>query len=166
MSPQGGRGAWRPPTPGSDPERRLEELGLVLPEARRPVGSYLPAVTEGSLVFVAGQAAYADGRWVTGILGLDMTVDEGREAARLAGLNVLAALKAHLGSLDRVRRVVKVLGMVHASQDFVQHPAVIDGFSDLMVDVFGERGRHARSAVGMSSLPFGAAVEVEAIVAI
>ena len=148
------------------PESRLAALGLALPEPRTPVGSYLPATTVGELVFASGHASFADGRHIAGTLGLDLDVAAGRRAAERAALGILATLKAELGELARVRRIVKVLGLVRSTPEFTQHPAVVDGCSDLLVAVFGESGRHARSAVGVASLPFGAAVEIELIASI
>jgi enamine deaminase RidA (YjgF/YER057c/UK114 family) len=150
----------------TNPERRLAELGIELPPASRPVGTYVPAVQVGNLLFLSGLGPRRpDGTFIAGKLGADLDVDRGREAARLVGLNMLANIRAHLGTLDRVERVVKTLGMVNAAPGFEQHPRVIDGFADLFVEVFGpERGRGARSAVGMASLPMQIAVEVETIV--
>ena len=146
-------------------EARLDELGIELPRASPPVANYVNAVRTGNLIFMSGKSPLKpDGSLITGKLGTDLTVEEGYEAARLTGLNLLAALKRELGSLDRVRQIVKVLGMVNAAPDFEEQPKVINGFSDLMVEVFGDRGRHARSAVGMGSLPDGIAVEIEMIV--
>ena len=147
-------------------DQRLQELGIVLPPASAPVATYVNAVTtSGNLVFLAGKGPQKpDGTYVTGKIGRDLTIEEGYAAARLTGISQLAALKAHLGSLDRVKHIVKVTGMVNATEDFTQHPEVINGFSDLMVEVFGEKGRHARAAVGMISLPRNIAVEVEMIV--
>jgi enamine deaminase RidA (YjgF/YER057c/UK114 family) len=147
------------------PEARLRELGIVLPEVAPPVANYVNAVRTGKLVFLAGKGPrHADGTYITGKVGRDLTVQEGYDAARLVGVNQLAALKAEIGDLSKVKRVVKVLGMVNAGPDFTQHPQVINGFSDLMVAVFGDKGKHARSAVGMISLPLDIAVEVEMIV--
>ena len=148
------------------PERRLAELGLELPPAPKPIGTYVPAVQVGNLLFLSGLGPRrADGSMVQGKVGADLTIEQGREAARLVGLNMLANLRAALGSLDRVERVVKTLGMVNSTPEFDQHPKVIDGFANLFVEVFGpERGRGARSAVGMASLPNRIAVEVETIV--
>ncbi|MBX2817497.1 MAG: RidA family protein [Saprospiraceae bacterium] len=151
-----------------DPEKRLAELGIVLPEASSPVANYVNAVTtEGKVLFLAGKGPkQADGTYITGKVGENLTVEEGYAAARLTAINQLAVLKAELGNLNRVKRVVKVLGMVNCASDFGNQPEVVNGFSDLMVEVFGDRGKHARSAVGMGSLPRGIAVEVEAIVEI
>ncbi len=148
-----------------DPEARLVELGITLPQPPRPVANYVNGVRTGNLIFLAGKGPMrADGSELHGKLGAGVTIEEGYEGARLTAINQLAVLKAMLGDLDRVVRVVKVLGMVNSDPSFVEQPAVINGFSDLMVQVFGERGRHARAAVGMASLPRGQAVEIEMIV--
>lgn len=149
-----------------NPERRLAELGLVLPPVPTPQGNYRPWVLTGDLLYTAGLGPRrADGTFISGKLGADLDIDQGREAARLVGLNLLAVIRAALGSLDRVDQVVKTLGMVNATPDFGAHPKVIDGFADLFAEVFGpERGVGARSAVGMASLPSQIAVEVETIV--
>ncbi|WOJ95327.1 RidA family protein [Congregibacter brevis] len=147
------------------PEERLLELGITLPAAPSPVANYVNGVQTGNLIFLAGKGPKrADGSEVSGKLGKDLSIEEGYEAARLTAINQMAVLKAMLGDLNRVTRVVKVLGMVNSDPDFVEQPAVINGFSDLIVEVFGERGRHARAAVGMASLPRGQAVEIEMIV--
>ncbi len=154
-----------PSDPAYSPEARLAELGIVLPEAPSPVANYVNGVRTGNLIFLAGKGPKrADGTELHGKLGIDLSIEEGYEGARLTAVNQLAVLKSMLGNLDRVVRVVKVLGMVNADPSFEQHPAVINGFSDLIVQVFGERGRHARAAVGMTSLPRGQAVEIEMIV--
>jgi enamine deaminase RidA (YjgF/YER057c/UK114 family) len=148
------------------PESRLEQLGLELPPAFAPAGSYVPVQFSGDLAFVSGQGPMNGPPDVPtrGKVGRDLTVDQAREAARLTGLNVLAVLRSELGSLDRVRRVVKVLGFVNCAAGFNETPAVIDGCSDLLRDVFGDGGLHARSAVGVAELPFDIAVEIEAVV--
>ena len=144
-------------------EQRVQELGLELPPVTSPGASYVNAVRTGSLVFLSGVGPRAaDGHLPTGKVGADFTADEAAEHARLVGLNLLAVLRHELGDLDRVKRVVKLLGMVNATPDFVEHPKVVNGCSDLLVQVFGEG--HARSAVGVGSLPFGFTVEIEAIV--
>lgn len=150
----------------TNPERRLAELGIELPPASKPMGTYVPSVQVGNLLFLSGLGPRRpDGSFVAGKVGADVTLEQGREAARIVGLNMLANIRAALGSLDRVERVVKTLGMVNSAPDFDQHPKVIDGFADLLVQVFGEeRGRGARSAVGMAALPMQIAVEVETIV--
>jgi enamine deaminase RidA (YjgF/YER057c/UK114 family) len=146
-------------------EARIKELGLQLPTPPSPVATYVPAVQVGNLLFVSGHGPLkTDGKMITGKVGADMTLEQGKEAARVTGLAILANVRKALGSLDRVMRLVKVLGMVNATADFKEHPQVINGFSDLMVDVFGDvAGKGARSAVGMGSLPGNIAVEVEAI---
>jgi len=148
------------------PENRLAELGLELPDAPSPIANYVPAVRTGNLLYLSGSgpAPGPDGTVASGKLGADLTVEEGYEAARLAGLNLIARLKAELGDLDRVKRVVKLLAMVNSSPDFNQPPAVANGCSDLLVEVFGDKGRHARSAVGMATLPNDIPVEIEMIV--
>jgi len=153
------------PPPDYNPEARLSELGIELPTASTPVANYVNAVRVGNLLFLAGKGPNKpNGEYITGKLGSDLTVEEGYEAARLAGVSQLAVLKAELGDLNKVKRIVKVLGMVNANPDFTDQPEVVNGFSDLMVEVFGERGKHARAAVGMGSLPRGIAVEVEVVV--
>ncbi len=149
------------------PESRLAAAGITLPAPPSPAGSYVTFVRTGNLAFTSGHGPTgADGKLITGRLGADLDIAAGREAARATGLNLLATLRNELGSLDRVTRVVKVLGMVNCTPEFDQHPAVINGASDLFVEVFGDAGRHARSAVGMGSLPFGMAVEIEIVVEI
>ncbi len=154
-----------PPLYEYDVEQRLAELGIELPEAGTPVANYVNAVRAGDLLFLAGKGPRrADGTYITGKVGRELTVAQGYEAARLTAINQLAVLKAELGDLNRVRRIVKVFGMVNAVEDFDQHPEVINGFSDLMVEVFGERGKHARAAVGMASLPRHIACEIDMVV--
>lgn len=146
-------------------ERRLAELGLELPAATGPAANYVNAVQTGNLLFLSGKGPYRpDGMMHTGIVGRDVSVEEAYGHARLTGLHLIATMKAELGDLDRVRRIVKVLGMVNAAPGFTQQPEIINGCSDLFVEVFGEKGRHARSAVGMGSLPRNITVEIEAIV--
>jgi enamine deaminase RidA (YjgF/YER057c/UK114 family) len=152
-------------SPSYNPESRISELGIELPPVSPPVANYVNAVRTGSLVFMAGKGPLRpDGTNITGKVGTDLTLEQGYEAARLTGVNLLAALKAEVGDLNKVVRIVKVLGMVNAAPDFKDHPKVINGFSDLMVEVFGEQGKHARAAVGMGSLPDDIAVEIEMIV--
>ena len=148
------------------PEQKLQELGITLPEAPTPIANYVPAVRTGDLLYLSGNgpAPGPDGHVRLGKLGQEMTTDEGYESARLVGINIMARLKAELGTLQRVVQIVKVLSMVNSTPDFTDQPAVTNGFSDLMVEVFGEAGRHARSAVGMASLPMGIPVEIEMIV--
>ena len=148
-----------------DPERKLEELGISLPQPPKPVANYVNGVRSGNLIFLAGKGPKrADGTEITGKLGAGVSIETGYEAARLAAINQLAVLKEMLGNLNRVKQVVKVLSMVNSDPTFIDQPKVINGFSDLIVEVFGDRGLHARSAVGMASLPREQAVEVEMIV--
>jgi enamine deaminase RidA (YjgF/YER057c/UK114 family) len=145
-------------------EERLTELDLELPAAPDPTASYVSFVQSGSIAYVSGHGPMvADGSWITGKVGRDLGVDEAYEAARVTGLSLLATIRRHLCSLDRVTRVIKVLGMVNCMPDFTEQSAVVNGFSDLIIDVFGDAGRHARSAIGVASLPMGIPVEVEAI---
>jgi len=147
------------------PEDRLAALGITLPGVSPSIANYVGVVQTGNLVFLSGHIARdAKGAFITGRLGGDMDVAEGYDAARLAGIALLATLKEHLGELDRVKRVVKVFGMVSATPQFTSHSQVINGCSDLLVEVFGEKGRHARAASGFISLPVGACVEIEMIV--
>jgi enamine deaminase RidA (YjgF/YER057c/UK114 family) len=145
-----------------DPEARLRALGLQLPVADPPIANYVRAVRTGNLVFLAGHGEC--GTSLKGKLGAGITIDSAYASARRVGLCLLSSLKAEVGDLRRVRRVVRVVGMVNATPDFTDHPKVVNGVSDLLVQVFGERGRHARAAVGMGSLPNGMTVEVEMIV--
>jgi enamine deaminase RidA (YjgF/YER057c/UK114 family) len=148
-------------------EMRLKELGIVLPESAVPTGNYLPFRLHENTLYLAGQGPRAaDGSLRTGIVGADVTLDEARHDARLVGLGLLATARLALGSLDRIDYAVKLLGMVNAVPGFGQQPEIINGCSDLFVEVFGEAGRHARSAVGMGSLPRGITVEIEAIFAV
>ena len=151
----------------SSAEQRLTDLGITLPDLPAPVGNFTPATVHDGLAYFSGQGPLMeDGCLAKGKLGSEVTVEQGYERARRTGMVLLAAMKRTLGSLDRVERIVKIYGMVNASPDFDAHPAVINGCSDLMVEVFGEAGRHARSAVGMGSLPGDISVEIEAIVAL
>ncbi len=150
-----------------DIEARLADLGIVLPEPARSVANYVPYVVAGDLLLISGQLPFDQGRVITGRLGEDMTLDEGIAAARACGIGVLAQIRAAVdGDWTRVRRVLRLGGFVNSTDDFTDQPKVINGASDLMVDVFGEAGRHARAAVGVNTLPLGAAVEVEATVLI
>lgn len=160
-----GNSASMGPNQEWDANQKLTELGITLPEASTPVANYVNAVRTGDLIFLAGKGPNKpDGGYVIGKVGTDLTVEEGYEAAKLTGISQLAVLKAELGDLNRVKRIVKVKGMVNCAPDFGNQPEVINGYSDLMVAVFGERGKHARAAVGMGSLPRGIAVEVEMVV--
>ncbi len=148
-----------------DVEERIKSIRITLVELPAPVANYVNAVRTGNLVFMAGKgSSRSEGGYVTGKVGVDLTEEEGYEAARLAAIAQLSALKAEIGDLNKVVRIVKVLGMVNAAPGFTNQPEVINGFSDLMVEVFGERGKHARAAVGMGSLPRNIAVEVEMVV--
>lgn len=148
-----------------DPEARLRKLGIELQAPGKPIANYVHVVRTGNLLFLAGKGpADASGKYITGKVGKDLTIEQGQQAARLTAINQLAVLKAELGDLNKIKRIVKVLGMVNCETDFQDHPMVINGFSDLMVDVFGEKGKHARSAVGMCSLPRNMAVEIELVV--
>jgi enamine deaminase RidA (YjgF/YER057c/UK114 family) len=150
-----------------DAERRLTELGIVLPPVAAPVASYVPVVVSGSLAFVAGQVPLSEGKLLwSGKLGAELDAAAGAQAARRCGLQALAALRLELGSLDRVRRVVRVGVFVASAEGFIDQPKVANGASDLFAEVFGEPGRHARAAVGVSELPLGAPVEVEVTVEI
>lgn len=150
-----------------DPEQKLKDLGIELKEPTSPVANYVNAVRTGNLLFLAGKGPRTpEGKLITGKLGVDLNVEEGYEAARATAILQLAVLKTELGDLKKVKRIVKVLGMVNAAPDFTDHPEVINGFSDLMVEVFGTKGKHARAAVGMGSLPRNIAVEIEMIVEI
>ena len=147
-------------------ETRLAELGIVLPEPAAPVASYVPVVVTGHIAHVSGQLPFIEGNLVTGRLGEDVELDLGIRAARACGLMILAQLKAALGSLDRIERIVKLGAFVNSAATFTDQPKIANGASDLMAEVFGDAGRHARSAVGVPVLPLGAAVEVDAIVAL
>ena len=148
-----------------NPEANLAKLGIELPTPASPVANYVNAVRTGNLLFLAGKGpSLPEGGYVTGKVGQELTVEQGYEAARLTGIAQLAVLKAELGNLNQVKRIVKVTGMVNCTADFTQQPEVINGYSDLMVAVFENRGRHARAAVGMNALPRGIAVEIEMVV--
>ncbi len=142
---------------------RLAALGLTLPAVFPPAGNYLGCVVDGGLVHVGGHGPIAGNDVVRGKVGGDLSLEEGRAAARTTALSILATLHAELGDLDRIERFVKVFGMVNVAPGFDQTPAVIDGCSDLLVEVFGDAGRHTRSAVGLAELPFGIAVEIELV---
>ena len=145
-------------------DARLNELGITLPDAPAPAANYVPFVQSGNLIFVSGQISQGEGGLIKGKLGADMDVPAGADAARRCGLSLIAQAKAALGGdLDRIARVVKLTGFVNSTPDFTDQPKVINGCSDLMVEVFGEAGRHARAAVSAPALPLGVAVEIEAI---
>jgi len=144
---------------------RLTELGITLETVPEPMGNYVHAVRTGNLLFLSGKGPRkAEGGVSTGKLGSDVTLEQGYQDARSVGITLLAVVENELGSLDRVNRIVKVLGMVNSAPDFIDHPKVINGCSDLFVEVFGDKGRHARSAVGMGALPGNITVEIEVIV--
>lgn len=147
-------------------DNRLAELGITLPTPAKPVANYVPWVRTGNLVFISGQGPLAEGKILyQGRLPDTVSIEDGQKSARLCAINVIAQLREALGGdLDRVTRVVKLVGFVNAAPDFTDHPKIINGASDLMVEVFGDKGRHARSAVGSPSLPFNISVEVEAII--
>ncbi len=147
-------------------EKRLQELGIILPEAPKPIGSYVPSITDDDrMLFTAGMICLKDGQIThAGKLGQEFTIEEGYEAARICGLNLLAAVKAAAGSLDAVEKFLTVTGFVNATPEFYQSPQVINGASDLIVEVFGEQGKHARAAVSVACLPLNSAVEVQAVV--
>lgn len=148
-------------------EARLAELGLILPPAPNAVANYVPSAVAGNLLFISGQIAKgADGVLIAGTLGAGVDIETGQTAARLCALNVLAQAKAALGSLDRIAQVVRLTGFVSSTPDFQDHPKVVNGASDVMVEVLGDKGRHTRAAVGVASLPLGSAVEVDAIIAV
>ena len=150
-----------------DPESRLAELGIILPAPAAPVAAYIPVVEINGLLHISGQLPFrADGSLITGMLGEDYDVEHGREAAERCGIMLIAQIKAAIGDLTRVERVVKLGAFVASAHGFTDQPKVANGASELMVAVFGDAGRHARSAVGVPVLPLGAAVEVDAIVAI
>jgi len=146
-------------------EDRLKSQGLTLPEPPKPIANYVTAVRTGNLMFLAGHGPgnWPDGTPCKGKLGGELSVEKGYEAAKLVGLSALSTLKLHLGDLDKVKRIVKILCMVNATPDFTEQASVANGFSDLMVAAFGENGKHGRSAVGMGSLPLGIPVEVELV---
>ncbi|AWM88509.1 RidA family protein [Microvirga sp. 17 mud 1-3] len=149
------------------PYARLKHLGIVLPDAPPPIANFITHVREGNLLFLSGQGPQeVDGFLHSGKVGADVGVEVAYQHARLTGINLIAVMQQALGDLNRVKRIVKLLGMVNATADFAEHPKVINGCSDLMVEIFGERGRHARSAVGFGSLPNNITVEIEAVIAV
>jgi len=148
-----------------DYDKKIKELGIELMTPTKPIANYVKAVRTGNLLYLSGHGpGKPDGTNITGKVGQDMTIEEGYAAARQAGISLLSTIKAELGSLNKVKRIVKVLGMVNCTPEFTDQPKVINGFSDLMVAVFGENGKHARSAVGMNALPGNITVEIEIIV--
>lgn len=152
-------------TTAQTPEAKLKELNIELFKPSAPMANYVKAVRTGNLIYLAGHGpTKADGTNITGKVGKDLTLEQGYAAARQAGIAILSTLKAEVGDLSKVKRIVKVLGMVNCTETFTDHPKVINGFSDLMVEVFGDKGKHARSAVGMYILPSNITVEIEIIV--
>jgi enamine deaminase RidA (YjgF/YER057c/UK114 family) len=150
-----------------DYDAKLKELNIELPEVGKPVANYVKAVRTGNLLFLAGHGPQkTDGSWITGKVGKDLTIEQGYEASKLTAINILATIKAELGTLNKVKRIVKVNGMVNCNADFFDQPKVINGCSDLLVAVFGESGKHARAAVGMNALPMNTSVEIELVVEI
>jgi enamine deaminase RidA (YjgF/YER057c/UK114 family) len=148
-------------------ESKLSELKLLLPEAPKPVAAYIPAKQTGKLVFTAGQLPMVNGELISkGLLGQDVEIDEANKAARICTLNALAAIKGVIGDLDRIKQIVRVVGYVASVPTFTQQPAVVNGASELLLEIFGEIGKHARSAVGMAVLPLNASVEIELTVEI
>jgi enamine deaminase RidA (YjgF/YER057c/UK114 family) len=144
------------------PEEKLKELGIELPEAPKPLGAYVPCVQTGSLVFLSGMLPLRDGKIPrTGRVGEDVTIDQAREDARTATINALSVLKAHIGSLERVKRCIKITGYVASALDFAEQPKILNAASDLLFDVFGESGRHARAAIGVNVLPLNSSIEIE-----
>jgi len=148
-------------------ETKLEKMGIVLPEIPKPVAAYIPAKQTGNLVFTAGQLPMVQGELISkGLLGQDVEIEEANKAARICTLNALAAIKGVIGELDRIQQIVRVVGYVASAPTFTQQPAVVNGASELLLEIFGERGKHARSAVGMAVLPLNASVEIELTVEI
>ena len=143
-------------------ENKLKEIGLILPDAPKPVAAYIPAKQTGKLVFTAGQLPMVNGELISkGLLGQDVEIDEANKAARICTINALAAIKGVIGNLDRIKQIVRVVGYVASVPTFTQQPAVVNGASELLLEIFGENGKHARSAVGMAVLPLNASVEIE-----
>jgi len=148
-------------------ESSIKQLGLELPDAPKPVAAYIPAKQTGKLVFTAGQLPMVNGELISkGLLGQDVEIDEANKAARICALNALAAIKGVIGDLDRIKQIVRVVGYVASVPTFTQQPAVVNGASELLLEIFGENGKHARSAVGMAVLPLNASVEIELTVEI
>ena len=150
-----------------DIEKKLIELNITLPNTPKPIANYVPSVKSGNLIFLSGQGPMTpDGDFISGKVGADTSVDQAYNAARMVGMQLLSALKSEIGDLNKVKRIIKLLGMVNAIDSFKDHPNVINGCSDLLVEVFGEKGKHARSSVGVASLPNQIPVEIEMIVEI
>jgi enamine deaminase RidA (YjgF/YER057c/UK114 family) len=150
-----------------DFDKKLKELNIELLTPSKPIANYVKAVRTGNLLFISGHGpTKTDGTYITGKVGKELTIEQGYEAAKQTGVSILSTLKAELGDLNKVKRIVKVLGMVNCTENFTDQPKVVNGFSDLMVAVFGEKGKHARSAVGMYALPLNMSVEIEIVVEI
>ena len=148
-----------------NPEQKLKELGIQLSSPSSPVANYVNTVRTGNLIFISGKGPLKkDGNYILGKLGENLTLEQGYEAARLTAINLISTLKASIGDLSKVKRIVRVTGMVNATSDFIDHPKVVNGCSDLLVEVFGDNGKHTRAAVGMNSLPLNIAVEIDMIV--
>lgn len=148
-------------------EARLTELGFTLPDAPAPVANYVPYLISGNLLYISGQVSKApDGAMITGAVGTEISLEEGQAAAQACALNILAQAHAALGSLDRINQLIKLTGYVNAAPTFADHPQIINGASNLMADVLGDKGKHTRAAVGVSSLPLNAAVEIDALIAV
>ena len=142
--------------------KKITDLNLILPEIPKPVAAYIPAIQAGNLVFTAGQLPMVNGELITkGLLGQDVEIEDAKNAARICTLNALAAIKGVIGDLDRIKQVVRVVGYVASIPTFTQQPAIVNGASELLLEIFGEKGKHARSAVGMAVLPLNASVEIE-----
>lgn len=151
----------------NNPELKLEELGITLSTPSSPVANYVNTVLTGNLLYISGKGPLQDnGEYIKGKVGENLTIEEGYNAARVTAINLISTLKASLGDLSRVKRIIRVTGMVNSASDFTEHPSVVNGCSDLLVEVFGERGKHTRAAVGMNSLPSNIAVEIDMIVEI
>ena len=149
----------------NDPELKLEELGITLSTPSSPVANYVNTVLTGNLLYISGKGPLQDnGEYIKGKVGEDLTIEEGYNAARVTAINLISTLKASLCDLRKVKRIIRVTGMVNSSSDFTEHPSVVNGCSDLLVEVFGEKGKHTRAAVGMNSLPSNIAVEIDMIV--
>lgn len=152
-------------SPAQNYDARLKELNIELPPIGKPVANYVKAVRSGNLLFLAGHGPQQpDGSWITGKVGKDLTLEQAYDASRLTAIQLLATIHAELGTLNKVKRIIKVNGMVNCTPDFIDQPKVINGCSDLLVEVFGDNGKHARAAVGMNSLPMNTSVEIEMII--
>lgn len=152
-------------TTAQDYDARLKDLNIELPPVGKPVANYVKAVRTGNLLFLAGHGPQKpDGSWITGKVGKDLTLEQGYDASRLTAIQLMATIKSELGTLNKVKRIIKVNGMVNCTPDFIDQPKVINGCSDLLVEVFGENGKHARAAIGMNSLPMNTSVEIDMVI--